>query len=191
MSSIRERATARPIANMSRQRRLPCALAARLGAWATSTTTRSNRAGTSALAAEGRSTKTVKECGVACSARAATSWRANRPNPRRLDRQLPSIPIFIGGLGNAPVMLPEFAAISSPTETATRASAAAPPQAKSQPPAGPRVRAGRAGRARPASGAPAKDKWRSLPKSRNCSNTPTVKPGRRRQRVLPRAGART
>ena len=98
MTSSPRRATARPMAIMSRHRRRPCADAARLGASPTSTTTRSNPSGTSTVPADGPSTKTVNRCGVPWRAIASTSRRANRPNPRRLDRQLPSIPILMAGL---------------------------------------------------------------------------------------------
>ena len=98
MTSSPRRATARPMAIMSRHRRRPCADAARLGASPTSTTTRSKPSGTSTMLADGASTKTRKRWGVSCRAIASTSRRANRPKPRRLDRQLPSIPILMAGL---------------------------------------------------------------------------------------------
>jgi hypothetical protein len=82
---------------MSPIRRRPEADAARLGASPSSTSTRSNRPGTWTSGLDGRSTNTTNSCRLGASASAASICRANRPNPRRFARQLPSIPILMAG----------------------------------------------------------------------------------------------
>ena len=97
MRSMPERATARPMAIMSRKRRRPWADAARLGASPTvDDHPLEATQGLRPQRADGPSTKTREfDARSAAAQSAASNCRANRPKPRRLDRQLPSIPILM------------------------------------------------------------------------------------------------
>ena len=145
-------------------------------------------------AADGRSTKTVNRCSAGCRESASSNCRANRPNPRRFERQLPSIPILMSGLSCGRLDRSRLRpAIWIRPASVTAGAPTVPPPARGSRPSPRSVRVpGRRGRRSllAASQVPVVP-GRSRPRARSSNNRSGEGERRRRRRRIPCGGPGT